>query len=174
MNRRLLAMFAFIATLALALAAAESPVPVPEVPYPDGYRTWRHICSAILPPKPADAAGESSQKKPAAPHGLIHHVYANEQALEGYRTGQFPEGAVLIADWFVLEPRGPELIQGPRKSINVMVRDARHTATGGWGFEDFDRDSHTKRNVGSNGAQMCFECHGHAKEHAYVFSQLKP
>lgn len=174
MNRRFLALFACLAVLAIAFAAAETSAPVPEVAYPDGYRTWRHICSAILPPKQEDATRATSEKKPAAPHGLIHHVYANEPALEGYRTGHFPEGAVLIADWFVLEPRGPELIQGPRKSINVMVRDVRYAATGGWGFEDFDQDSHTKRNVGPNSVQMCYDCHRHAKDHEYVFSQLKP
>jgi len=124
--------------------------------------------------KQEDASREANGEKPSAPHGLIHHVYANEQALEGYRTGHFPEGAVLVADWFWLEPQGPQLIQGPRKSINVMVRDARYTATGGWGFEDFDQDSHTKRNVGPNAVQMCYDCHTHAKEHDYVFTRLKP
>lgn len=174
MNRRLLLLFASSTFAAIAFATAEMAETMPEVPYPDGYRTWRHVCSAILPPKPTPAASESPQKKPAAPHGLIHHVYANEQALEGYRTGHFPEGAVLIADWFILEPRGPEFIQGPRKSINVMVRDARYAATGGWGFEDFDQDSRTKRNVGANAAQMCYDCHRRAQDREHVFSQLKP
>jgi hypothetical protein len=95
--------------------------------------------------------------------------------VEGYRTGHFPEGAMLAVDWFVLEPRGPELLQGRRKSINVMVRDARYTETGGWGFEDFDQDSHTTRNVGPKAVKMCFECHGrYAKKHEFVFTRLKP
>ena len=142
------------------------------VPYPDGYRQWMHICSAVMPP--AKSATNSDEAKVVAPHGLIHHVYANEKALEGYRTGHFPEGAVLIADWFVLEEKPGGLVQGPRKSINVMIRDERYTQTGGWGFEDFDKDSHTKRNVGANAVKACFECHTHAKNHEYVFSVLKP
>jgi hypothetical protein len=146
----------------------------PEVPYPDGYRNWRHITSTVLPPKEGTAGSRPADTKVAAPHGLMFNIYANEKALEGYRTGHFPEGAVLIADWFVLEKKGPELVQGPRKSINVMVRDSRYTTTGGWGFEDFDKDSHTTRNVGQNAVKSCFECHTRAKDHEHVFSVLKP
>jgi hypothetical protein len=160
-----------VAAVLAALAAEETAKPAPEVPYPDGYRDWKHIYGAVLPVK--EGVAKTEQKLPA-PHGLIHHVYANAKALEGYRTGHFPEGAVLVADWFVLEPAGPELVQGPRRSLNVMIRDARYSATGGWGFEDFARDSHTTRNVGGNAVKMCFECHRRAEGHEYVFSTLKP
>jgi hypothetical protein len=157
--------------LATLLAGEISNPETPEVPYPDGYRNWRHISSAVMPPKQGATNNHPEEEKIAAPHGLIHHIYANEKALEGYRTGHFPEGAVLIADWFVLEQKGPELVQGSRKSINVMVRDARYTATGGWGFEDFDKDSHTTRNVRQNAVKMCFECHSRVKDREYVFSR---
>jgi hypothetical protein len=158
---------------AVALIAQDTPTAPPPVPYPDGYRQWMHISSAVLPPKPGAANSHPDELKVAAPHGLLHNLYANALALEGYRTGHFPEGAVLIADWFVLEARGPELIQGSRKSINVMIRDARYTETGGWGFEDFDGDSPTTRNVGANAVQSCFKCHQRAEAHEYVFSVLK-
>ena len=116
-----------------------------------------------------------AEGKIAAPHGRIFNIYANEKALEGYRTGHFPEGAVLIADWFALEKKDPSLVQGPRTSVNVMVRDARFTETGGWGFEDFDKDSHTIRNIGAaKSVKSCYECHSRAKDHEYVFSVLKP
>lgn len=154
--------------LVTSLAAADTSVAPPAVPYPEGYRAWRHVSGAVLTPR------EGGEEKAAAPHGLIHHVYANAQALEGYRTGHFPEGAVLIADWFVLEPRGPELVQGARKSVNVMVRDARYADTGGWGFEDFAGDSTTIRNIGPRAATACFKCHQRAEPHEYVFTTLKP
>jgi hypothetical protein len=163
--------------LASLLASENSNLtapPAPEVPYPDGYRNWRHVSSAVQPPKQGAANSQPDWSKAAAPHGHIFNLYANEKALEGYRTGHFPEGAVLIADWFVLEQKGPGLRQGPRKSVNVMIRDARYTATGGWGFEDFAQDSHTIRNVGPNAVKACFECHSRAKEREGVFSELKP
>jgi hypothetical protein len=159
--------FAGLALVA-SLSAADTSVAPPAVPYPEGYRAWRHVSGAVLMPT------EGGEGKAGAPHGLIHHVYANELALEGYRTGHFPEGAVLIADWFVLEPRGPELVQGARKSVNVMVRDARYADTGGWGFEDFAGDSTTIRNIGPRAATACFACHQHAEKREYVFTALKP
>lgn len=166
----------FAASLGIAsLPANETITPsLPNVSYPDGYLHWRFVSSVVLLPKENAAKTRSDDAKAHADHGLIHNVYANEKAVEGYRTGHFPEGAVLIADWFVLEPAGPELVQGQRKSINVMVRDARYTTTGGWGFEDFDKDSRTTRNVGPNAVKSCFECHRRAQDHEYVFGSLKP
>ena len=162
-----------LASLPAADTAGEKSARAP-VPYPSGYRQWMHISSAVTPPRKGEANSHPEEEKVAAPHGLIHHIYANERALEGYRTGHFPEGAVLIADWFVLEEKRGELVQGPRKSVNAMIRDARYTDTGGWGFEDFDKDSQTTRNVGPNAVKTCFECHSRAKDREYVFSVLKP
>jgi hypothetical protein len=161
--------------LAVALIAQVTSPTSREVPYPEGYRSWQHVCSAVMPPKKAPADAAPTEDKIAAPHGLMLHVYANEKAVEGYRTGHFPEGAVLIADWFVLQERGPSLIQGPRKSVNVMVRDARYAETGGWGFEDFDKDSHVTRNIGAKAVTSCFECHKKgAGNPEFVFTTLKP
>lgn len=160
--------------VSVSLAAETAAPAAPDVPYPDGFRQWTHVTSVVLPPKNVATPPANPPATNPAPHGLIFNIYANEKAVEGYRSGHFPEGAVLIADWFILEEKGPSLVQGPRKSVNVMVRDARYAATGGWGFEDFAHDSHTTRNVGQNAVKACFECHGRAKDHEYVFSTLRP
>jgi len=165
---------ALAVSLGAALLATETAPPAPEVPFPDGYRAWQHVSSGVLKPNGNPAATTPKEGELAAPPGLMSHIYANEKAVEGYRSGHFPEGAMLVVDWFVLEERGPQLRQGPRKSVNVMVRDARYAETGGWGFEDFDRDSRTVRNVGPKAGPMCFQCHTRVKEQEYVFSALKP
>jgi hypothetical protein len=165
---------AVASVLLLAGALIAQVVSSPEVPYPDGYRQWRHITSGVLPPKQVEANSQPNPAEATAPHGMIHHIYANEKALEGYLTGHFPEGAVLIADWFVLEEKGGALRHGPRHSIDVMIRDARYTDTGGWGFEKFDKDSRTTRTVGPNAVQSCFACHTGAEDREFVFSVLKP
>src|ERR1043166_9718900 len=59
------------------------------VPYPSGYRQWTRVTSALVDPK--SPAFESS--------GGIHHIYANDKAMEGYRTGKFPDGSVMVADF---------------------------------------------------------------------------
>jgi hypothetical protein len=160
------------------LLRAETPpssAAYPEVPYPDGFRRWTHVVSAIVAAKMSEPGKPAEEAKGAAPHGLIHNLYANALAVEGYRTGHFPEGAVLIADWYVLEETRGGLKQGPRKSVDVMIRDARYAETGGWGFENFDQSSHTQRNVGPKAVTSCFECHRHAgPEREFVFSTLLP
>lgn len=172
----LLSASALVWSTVLFAQTAAPTSPAPEVPYPDGYRRWMHITSVVSPPKKEETSAHSDAAKNLAPHGLIHHLYANELALEGYRTGHFPEGAVLIADWFVLDEMHGGLVQGPRQSVDVMIRDVRYPATGGWGVTKFDQDSHTKRKVDATGAtQSCFECHKHAgAEREFVFSTLKP
>lgn len=176
MKSRSLLLSGALALSTLLFADTAAPVsPAPEVPYPDGYRRWMHITSVVNPAKKTEA-GAPADEATAAPHGLVHHLYANELALEGYRTGHFPEGAVLIADWFTLEETRSGLVQGPRQSLDVMVRDHRFTATGGWGFTKFDQDSRTQRKVDATAAvQSCFKCHQFAgAERQFVFSTLKP
>jgi hypothetical protein len=179
MKLRFLPVVALLAISAALRAETAPPAATyPEVPYPDGFRRWTHVVSAIVAAKmsaPGEPGKPTEGAKPAAPHGLIHNLYANELAVEGYRTGHFPEGAVLIADWYILEETRGGLKQGPRKSVDVMIRDARYTETGGWGFENFEQGSHTQRNVGPKAVTSCFECHRHAgPEREFVFSTLLP
>jgi hypothetical protein len=56
------------------------------VSYPDGFRSWTHVKSLIVGPD-----HESFVKR-----GGIHHYYANDEAVAGYRTGVFPEGSILV------------------------------------------------------------------------------
>jgi len=151
--------------LALAsLAALALPALAAEVAYPDGYRNWHHVKSMVIQPG----------------HGLygafggIHHIYANRKALEGYRSGRFPDGAVIVFDLLEAPAEGGAITEGRRKVVGVMSRDAATFATtGGWGFEGFKGDSRTDRAVGGNAAKACFECHAPQKDRGYVFSTLR-
>lgn len=144
------------------LGATEAP-DAPLVPYPEGFRQWMHLGSVISHPK----------DKPDAPHGLVHHIYANEKAVEGLRTGTYPEGAVLVADWYVLKEKyAGSFDEGPRDHTDVMVKDARFAATGGWGYDQFAKDSMVTRNVGPAAPKRCYECHTKVKARDHVFSAL--
>jgi Cytochrome P460 len=134
------------------------------IPYPTGYRQWVHVMSALVGPQ--SPFFENS--------GGIHHIYANEKAMEGYRSGRFPEGSVIVADF--LETRESEGIttEGPRRRIDVMVKESKQYAeSGGWGFEQFRGDSQTDRMVTSEVAAKCFACHAKQKEHDSVFSKFR-
>jgi cytochrome P460 len=157
-----LAATASVAFLGLSLFLGPTPDPVP---YPFGYREWTHVKSALIGPQ-----------NPAFDHwGGIHHIYANGKAMEGYRSGNFPAGAVLVFDVLSVTESSDGTSEGPRRLIDVMHRESgRYPNTGGWGFEEFRADSHTDRALDTNGAARCFACHASRKAHGFVFSYFRP
>ncbi|MCC7464134.1 MAG: cytochrome P460 family protein [Gammaproteobacteria bacterium] len=152
---------------AVLLLIAAHPIlaaDAPAVPYPAGYRTWQHVKSMLIEPG-----------HPLA--GLVeglHHIYANPQALAGYRSGRYRDGAVIVLD--LLQPLHADraMTEGARKAVIVMHKDSRrYTATGGWGFEVFAGDSHDDRRVGNQATQQCFACHTARQAQGYVFSEYR-
>jgi Cytochrome P460 len=130
------------------------------VPYPDGFRGFRHVKTTVV-----GKASPIFERQ-----GGIHHFYANSQAVEGYRTGAFPDGAILIDDLLTAEENGGVTKQGPRRMSSVMVRDARlYADTGGWGFEVFDKDGRAGT-LTPEGRAACHACHAKAK--GSVFTEL--
>lgn len=137
----------------------------PSVPYPKGFREWTHVKSNLI--GPTHAAYKQI--------GGYQHIYANKKGMEGYRTGHFPEGAVLVYDF--LEGRempAGNTAEGPRRFTSVMVRDSkRYAATGGWGFEEFRGDSETDRMIAAEAPTKCYACHTRQKDNNYVFSTYR-
>lgn len=136
---------------------------VSKVAYPDGYRDWTHIKSMlILPGHPLEDPF----------HGL-HHIYANEKAVDGYGSGKFGEGSVIVFDLLEYDHSENAITEGERKLIGVMVKDSSlFTDTGGWGFEGFAGNSKTER-LTSDGGKSCFSCHMSQKNSDYVFSKFR-
>ncbi|RMD46690.1 MAG: cytochrome C [Alphaproteobacteria bacterium] len=153
--------------LALALAIGAAAIPLAgaagpdRIAMPEGWRLWPHVKTLVLReghPLYADFGG-------------IHHVYANPAALEGLRSGRYPDGAVLVFDLFEAAEGEGTLGEGPRKVTAFMVRDAeRFAATGGWGFEAFAGGDPARPLVGDKAAEACFACHEQVAERGYVFS----
>lgn len=135
------------------------------VPYPDGYRSWFHVKSMVI-----------EEGHPLfASFGGLHHLYANAKALEGYRSGRYPDGSIIVFDLLAAERVDNAVSAGARKVVGVMHKDSqRYAATGGWGFEGFAADSKTERAVGDNAATACFDCHRSRESADFVFSQLGP
>jgi hypothetical protein len=154
-----------LAALALATTALSADDSGTAVPYPEGYRAWRHVKSMLIEPgHPLYDA-----------FGGLHHLYANELALEGYRTGRFPDGAVIVFDLLAAERKDHAVTEGERKVLGVMRRDRRrYAATGGWGFEGFVGGRPTERAVRANAKTACFDCHVSQASREFVFSTLAP
>ena len=147
-------------SMASSLFAAD-PAPVP---YPEGYRQWTHIKSMTINQGHAlyDAFGG------------MHHLYANQRAEKGYKSGRFADGSVIVFDLLEAKATDNTVQEGPRKVLGVMHKDAsKYKDTGGWGFEGFKGDSKTERAVGKDAATACFQCHTAQKNSGYVFSTFR-
>jgi len=157
-------MLAGIMAPLLLASTGVADTPVQPVPYPDGFRRWVHIKSAINDPAHA-AFGR---------YGGMYHIYANGLALEGYRTGIFPDGATIVFEMNSVQTQGKTTMAVKRRFIDVMTKDKRsHPVTGGWGFEEFEGSSRDVRNVStSNGEAACFACHVTQKSRDYVYSSF--
>jgi hypothetical protein len=144
------------------LAAAADSTPVP---YPKGYRDWHHVKSMVI--SPGHGLYES--------FGGIHHLYANKLAMQGYKSGKWPDGAVIVFDLLDAKIADNALVEGARKVVGVMHRDAgKYSSTGGWGYEGFKGDSANDRAVAGNALIACHQCHIAQKESAFIFSKLRP
>ncbi|HEY4060622.1 MAG TPA: cytochrome P460 family protein [Puia sp.] len=129
-----------------------------EVPYPEGYRAWTHVKSAL----------------DAKSHAAFHHIYGNAKAIEGYKTGNFADGSVLVFDVLEAVSKDSLVNEGTRKQIDVMVRNTdRYKSTGGWGYEEFGGDSKTERRIGVLAVTSCYNCHKQRKDNDNVFSKFR-
>jgi hypothetical protein len=164
-KRRRAIFLALIATCLITWSLALGAKPGDAVPYPTGYRHWTHVKSTLVGPKHPSYERE----------GGFHHIYANENALEGYRAGKFPDGSVLVDDGLELkEIANGAVVEGPRRRIAVMLKDGkRYAETGGWGYEVFKGDSQTERLGAAEVVAKCFACHGKQTERDSVFSEIR-
>jgi hypothetical protein len=75
----------------------------------------------------------------------IHHIYANGKAMEGYDTGKFPDGSIIVYDLLETKETGGVTVEGAQRRVDVMVKDGqRYPETGGWGFARFWGDNRTQ------------------------------
>ncbi len=133
------------------------------VEYPEGYRSWTHVKSMLIEP------GHPLEN----PFQGIHHLYGNDKAINGYKTGDFPDGSVIVFDLLGYSQKGHAIQEGKRKLVGVMVKNSNnYKSTGGWGFEGFSGNSKSKRLVG-DGGKSCFLCHTSQKKNGFVFSKIR-
>lgn len=156
-----------IATAGIGAQSKPAAPAAPAVSFPQGYRSWQHVRTIVVGP----------EHRSFATRGGIHHYYANANAVEGYKTGRFPNGSIIVDEGVLAEDgAGPSkgiLFESDRRSLDVMIKnDQLHRDTGGWGFEHFE-GSEAKGVLDSSRRTQCFECHSQRKEHDFVFSAIR-
>jgi hypothetical protein len=106
--------------------------------------------------------------------GGFQHIYANAEAMTGYRTRAFPEGATIVFDWLEMVDNAGAFAEGARRQVDVMVKDSqRFASTGGWGFQRFVKDSKTELAAAPT-PQQCFACHQNLRKDELVLSTYRP
>ncbi len=141
------------------------------VPFPTGYRQWVHIASVFRGPQ-NPVFKQQPCTKPCA--GGVFQYYANAKALEGYRTGKFPDGAIIADEFIEMQDAPPQpatSYEGSRRGVGVMVKDSsRYAATGDWGFESYKGDSRQP----DHSSAACYACHNaFRKDHDFTFLKYK-
>jgi len=100
-------------------------------------------------------------------------VKATTVVVPAIHTRAFPEGAVIVVDWLEMKDNDGAYIEGPRRQIDVMVRDSvRFASTGGWGFQRFVKDTKTEATAPT--PQQCFTCHNNLKKDGLVLGSYPP
>ena len=152
---------------------------------PEGYREWVFVGSYL-------AAGHHES---LAPHSsYFHNAYINPGAYRAYaRTGEFPQGTVMVLETTTAESNPDPRFQGHRGSdgpygsypkqvvaLEASVKDSRFE--GGWGYFDFT----PTEKVAESGVKVtakatvlpaeagCLSCHRQSAQKDHVFTQFYP
>lgn len=148
-----------LTSLLWTVSVAEEPVP-----YPRGFRGWAHVKTAMI--TPAHPAFQSE--------GGMHHIYANEKAVEGYKTNRFPDGSVIVYELLETHDKDGVVSEGAVRRVDVMAKDETRFATsGGWRFERFAGSNQTTTVLADSDRMKCFQCHSRAADHGFVFSRIR-
>lgn len=132
--------------------------------FPKEFRRWAHVKSVVVGP----------QSNAFATEGGIHHIYANEKALEGYDTRKFPDGSVIVYDLLETKEIAGNTIEGPTRRIDVMVKHSEdHRTTGGWDFMSFPAGNPSNGKLTEERKAECSACHAQRKDHDFVFSEFR-
>jgi len=151
-----------IAVLIVSFALSAQTDDTPS--FPKEFRKWAHVKTVLVGPQSAAFATE----------GGIHHIYANDKALEGYDSGKFPDGSVIVYDLLETKEVAGNTIEGQTRRVDVMVKQSdSYASTGGWEFMSFSGNDQTDGKLTTARQASCASCHAHRKDHDSVFSEFR-
>ena len=160
-----------ILAVSLMLIAAVPAQPAgDQVRFPKGFRDWFVVNSMII-----------TKDSPIAEQlGGMHIIYINAKGLPTLKKGgpfPYPDGTVFADDVHQFSVKDGAYVEGEKKVVAVMVKDAkRYATTGGWGFQVWAGGDVSKPLVPdvAHSADACFKCHTPQKNQDYTFSTYIP
>lgn len=158
MKKAMLVLLASAAIIPLSILNATD-----SVQFPDNFRRWVHVGTGVVLP------GANPQLM--SEEGM-HHIFANEKAVAGYSSGDFPDGSIIVYELRATQQKNGVIFEGERKRVDVVIKDAGlYKDTGGWRFERFWGTDQEQNAIHDSGTS-CFQCHSKASAHGFIFSQL--
>ncbi|MBB5061121.1 hypothetical protein HDF16_005857 [Granulicella aggregans] len=133
---------------------------------PPGYRYWRLVSVA-------HEAGKLND---------LRAILGNDKAIDAYRSATlpFPDGTIIarLAWTYTSSPENNSVfgdeqsfVAGAATNVQLMIKDSKkYSATGGWGFEQFDHG----KPVSAEATSGCYACHAPVKDRDYVFTRYTP
>jgi len=162
MMRKAILMLPPIAVLTVSFALSAQTGETPS--FPKAFRRWAHVKSVLVGPQSVAFATE----------GGIHHIYANDKALQGYDSGKFPDGSIIVYDLLETKEVAGNTMEGKTRRVDVMVKQSDHYAsTGGWEFMSFSGNDETHGKLTTEKEGTCAGCHSQRKDHDSVFSEFR-
>jgi hypothetical protein len=137
------------------------------VPFPTGFRNWFVVNSMIV----------TKDSPMFAQIGGMHIIYVNAKGLPTLKKGgpfPYPDGTVFADDVHEFSVKAGSYVEGNKKAVTVMVKDAtKYASTGGWGFQVWAGGDPSKPLV-ADARQPCFACHTPQKAQDFTFSTYIP
>jgi Cytochrome P460 len=159
-----------IAGVLISFAAWSAEPSGDEVPFPHGFRDWFVVNSMIV----------TKDSPISAQIGGMHIIYVNAKGFPTLRKGgplPYPDGTIFADDVHDFSVKDGSYVEGGKKAVTVMVKDAkRYATTGGWGFQVWAGGDPSKPLVpdAAHAVQACFACHTPQKSQDYTFSSYIP
>jgi hypothetical protein len=169
MLRKLVGRFG-LAGILISFSAFSMVFAEDQVPFPNGFRDWFVVNSMIV----------TKDSPMSAQIGGLHIIYVNAKGLATLKKGgpfPYPDGTMFADDVHDFSVKDGSYVEGPKKAVTVMVKDAKkYATTGGWGFQVWGGGDPSKPLVPNAAAAIpaCFTCHTPQKGQDYTFSTYIP
>jgi hypothetical protein len=141
-----------------------------DVLFPRNFRNW-FVVNSMIVTKDSPISSEI---------GGMHIIYVNARGLPTLKTGgplPYPDGTVFADDVHEFSAKDGSYVEGSKKAVAVMVKDAKkYPTTGGWGFQAWAGGDVSKPLVpdAAHAVKACFTCHTPHKDQDYTFSTYIP
>ena len=169
MLKKRVAVLGFIGFL-MSIGALSAPPAGYDVPFPKRFRDW-FVVNSMIVTKDSPISGQI---------GGLHIIYVNAKGFPTLKNGgplPYPDGTVFADDVHDFSLKDGSYVEGKKKAVPVMVKDAKkYATTGGWGFQVWDAGDPSKPLLPDIGhaSQACFTCHIPQKSNDYTFSTYIP